>query len=385
MKHDTTPRLDMGDAATGRRGFLKAASGAAAAAVAASSGSTAAVAAPPTREEKLKRLASNCWSVRHLFKQRPFTPPSTPPPGMTDEQRRRREQFEQEREAWKKKYGEITLLDFPQFTRDTYPGVTKMDLFSGHFGDVDDDSQFLKAEVRGETRRGDFDPSQPSSKKYLDRLAEAIAKTGVRAAHISNNAPRNLADLDEAKRREGIQVAKHWLDGAAQIGAISMRCNTGGPRIIPAAQIDPELGYPMNKEVVPHLRNAIESFRELADHGEKVGVKVTIENHWGLAADPMNIWIIIREVASPYCEASPDFCNWEHEYMLYHGLEVLAPLSSTMVHAKRWTRFPDVDIARCVRIMTTAGYRGYFAVEFEEQRDGVEGSKQIMEEVLAAL
>ena len=114
-------------------------------------------------------------------------------------------------------------------------------------------------------------------------------------------------------------------------------------------------------------------------------MKVTIENHWGLAADPMNIWIVIREVASPYCEASPDFCNWEHEYMLYHGLEILAPLSSTMVHAKRWTRFPEVDIARCVRIMTNAGYRGYFAVEYEEQGDGVEGSKKIMEEVLAAL
>jgi sugar phosphate isomerase/epimerase len=368
-------------ASTDRRGFLKAAGGAAALAVAATAPPSPAAAATPTREEKLKRLASNCWSVRHLFKQRPFPAPAS----MTDEQRRRREQFQQERDAWKKKYGEITLFDFPQFTRDTYPGVTKMDLFSGHFGDIEDDSQFLKTEVRGETRRGDFDPSPPSSKKYLDRLAGAIAKAGVRAAHISNNAPRNLADLDETKRREGIQVAKHWLDAAAQIGAISMRCNTGGPRVIPAAQVDPELGYPANKEVVPYIQKAIESFRELADHGEKVGVKVTIENHWGLAADPMNIWIIIREVASPYCEASPDFCNWEHEYMLYHGLEVLAPLASSMVHAKRWTRFPEVDIARCVRIMTNAGYRGYFAVEYEEQGDGVEGSKKIMEEVLAAL
>jgi hypothetical protein len=367
MEHDTD-----------RRGFLKVVGGAAAAAAGAA---TAPGAALPSREDKLKRLASNCWSVRHLFKQRPFPAPAS----MTDEQRRRREEYQQQRETWKKKYGEITLLDFPQFTRDTYPGVTKMDLFSGHLGDIEDDSQFLKAEVRGETRPGEFDPSQPSSKRYLDRLADNIAKTGVRAAHISNNAPRNLADLDDAKRREGIQVAKHWLDGAARIGAISMRCNTGGPRIIPAAQVDPELGYPANQEVVPYLRQAIESFRELADHGEKVGVKVTIENHWGLAADPMNIWIIVREVASPYCEASPDFCNWEHEYLLYHGLEVLAPLSSSMVHAKRWTRFPEVDIARCVRILTNAGYRGYFAAEYEESGDGVVGSKQIMEEVLAAL
>jgi hypothetical protein len=256
---------------TGRRGFLKAAGGAAAAAVAGSAaapaGAAAAAAAAPTREEKLRRLASNCWSVRHLFKQREYPERA----GMTDEQRKRREQFRQERDTWRRKYGEITLLDFPQFTRDTYPGVTKMDLFSGHFGDVADDSQFLKTESRGETRPGDFDPVQPSSKKYLDRLAEAIAKTGVRAAHISNNAPRNLADLDEEKRREGIQVAKHWLDGAARIGAISMRCNTGGPRIIPAAQVDPELGYPANKEVVPYIRKAIESWGAGGGPGDRGG------------------------------------------------------------------------------------------------------------------
>jgi hypothetical protein len=334
-----------------------------------------------SREEKLKRLASNCWSVRHLFKQRPFRPSAQ----MTGEQKQRMAQFQQERDQWRKKYGEITLLDFPQFTKNTYAGVTKMDLFSGHFGDITDDSQFLIQEVRGEKRPGEFDPSQPSSKRYLDKLTDGIVKTGVYAKHISNNAPRNLADLDDAKRREGIQVGKNWLDAARQIGVLSMRCNTGGPRIIPAAEIDPELGYPRNKEVVPYLKKAIESFKELAAHGEKVGVKVTIENHWGLAADPMNIRVIINEVASPYCESSPDFCNWEHEYMLYHGLEVLAPLASSMVHAKRWTRFPNVDIARCVKIMVNANYRGYYAVEYEEQDDGVQGSLKIMEEVLEAL
>jgi sugar phosphate isomerase/epimerase len=334
-----------------------------------------------TREEKLKRIASNCWSVRYLFKQRVFTPSGQ----MSDEQKKRWAQFQQEREQWKKKYGEITLLDFPQFTKDTYPGVTKMDLFSGHFGDIADDSQFVMREAGGQRRPGEFDPSQPSSKRYLDRLADNIVKTGVYAKHISNNAPRNLADLDEQRRKEGIQVGKNWLDGAKQIGAMSMRCNTGGPQIIPAAEIDPKLGYPGKEKIVPYLRNAIESFRELAEHGEKVGVKVTIENHWGLAADPMNIRIILNEVNSPYCVASPDFCNWEHEYLLYHGLEVLAPLSSAMVHAKRWTRFPNVDIARCVRIFNDANYRGYFSVEYEEQDDGVQGSLKIMEEVLAAL
>jgi len=366
-----------------RRAFLKAAGKGIAVA-----GALFAAAQPETkpalaqaRQEKLRRLASNCWSVRQLFKQRPFRPPAQ----MSEEQRKRWEKGQQEREQWRKKYGELTLLDFPQFTKATYPGVTKMDLFSGFFGDIEDDSQFVVQEIRGQKRPGDFDPSQPSSKRYLDRLAKQIALTGVKAQHISNNAPRFLADLDDGQRKAGVQVAKNWLDAAKQISCVSMRCNTGGPRIIPAAEIDPRLGYPENKQIVPYLKKAVESFKELADYGEKVGVKVTIENHWGLAADPMNIRIIIREVGSPYCVASPDFCNWEHEYMLYHGLEALAPLASSMVHAKRWTRFPNVDIARCVKIMNQAKYTGCFSSEYEEEGDGVLGSRQIMEEVLAAL
>ena len=99
----------------------------------------------------------------------------------------------------------------------------------------------------------------------------------------------------------------------------------------------------------------------------------------------MNIRIIIDEVGNPYCEASPDFCNWEHEYMLYHGLKALVPYSHSMIHAKKWTRFPDVDLARCVRICENGGYQGYYAMEFEDEGDGVQGSIEIMEAVLAAL
>jgi hypothetical protein len=52
----------------------------------------------------------------------------------------------------------------------------------------------------------------------------------------------------------------------------------------------------------------------------------------------MNVRILLEEVNHPYCEASPDFCNWEHEFLLYHGLEALAPYTHSTVHAKYWDR-----------------------------------------------
>ena len=125
----------------------------------------------------------------------------------------------------------------------------------------------------------------------------------------------------------------------------------------------------------------------MADHGGNLGIKVTFENHWGLAADPMNIRIMLDTINHPYCEASPDFCNWEHEYMLFNGLKALAPYSHTNVHAKYWDRWGDKnDVQRSARIMLAGGFKGTFALEYEAgPLNGIEGAKYLFKEVMAAL
>lgn len=331
----------------------------------------AGAARPLTEKEKLARIASNSWPIRYIFKSR--------------------NSYLAEKQMtadMKKKYGEISMLDFPDFTKTTFPGVYQMDLFSGLFGDMGDDSMYVKTIVQSNGRDHtmiEFDPSSASGKRWLEKMANKQVTTGTKCHHISNNAPRDICDLDPAKRRAGIEVAKKWLDGAATLGAKSMRVNSGGPRLAPAPVADPS-SYPKNPELVPYLTNCIESFKEMADYGGKLGVRVTLENHWGLTANPINIRIIIEEVNNPFCEASPDFCNWEHEYLLYHGFQDLAPYAHTNVHAKYWNRWKDPDVQRNVRIMLNANYTGIFALEYEEGPwDGVEGAKYLYREVLAAL
>lgn len=368
----------------GRRGFLKTAGAALGASVfvvsptAASSQESApesiahaGAARPLTEKEKLARIASNSWPIRYIFKTRS---------NFLAE--------EQTIAQMKKKYGEITMLDFPDFTKKTFPGVYQMDLFSGLFGDMDDDSMYVKSVVNFEgTSRTvtEFDPSSTSGRKWLEKMARKLVVTGTKCHHISNNAPRDICDLNPEKRKAGIEVAKKWLDGAAMLGAKSMRVNSGGPRIAPSPMADAS-SYPKNAQLAQYLRNCIESFKEMADYSGKVGVKITLENHWGLTANPMNIRIIIEEVNNAFCEASPDFCNWEHEYLLFHGLQDLAPYAHTNVHAKYWNRWKNPDVQRNVRIMLNANYTGLFALEYEDGPwDGVEGAQYLYREVLAAL
>ncbi len=334
-----------------------------------------------SEKDKLARIASCSYPIRYIFKTRasagrgaaggrganPAAGPGNA--GMTSAQ-------------MKEKYGEITMLDFPQFTKETFPGVTHMDLFSGLFGDVTDDSMYAG--------RG-FDPSSASGRTWLEMLAARMAAAGVKCQHISNNAPTNLAGPDEELRKAGVDIAKKWLAGCAVLGVKSMRMNSPqalGPSIRPPAiPRGPDDGYPRNVDIEPLLAAAIESYKEMADFGGNLGIKVTLENHWGLAADPMNIRTIIDEVNHPYCEASPDFCNWEYDYMLVHGLKALAPYSHTNVHAKYWDRWGDKnDVQRSTRIMLAGGFKGTFALEYEAgPLNGIEGAKYLYKEVLAAL
>jgi sugar phosphate isomerase/epimerase len=379
-----------------RRDFLKTAGAGLTAAGVTLAPRDAEAAAAWTEKEKLARIASCTWPIRSIFKTRPRTGPpgggrgaaAQSPPASTAAAPRSPSNGGWTTQQMKEKYGEITMLDFPQFTKDTFPGVTHMDLFSGLFGDVTDDSMYVH---RPDGGFGTFDPLSPSGRKWLDQLAAKMAATGVKCQHISNNAPTNLAGPDDELRKAGVAVAKRWLEGCAVLGVKSMRMNSPqalGPSIRPPAiPRGPGDGYPRNVDIVPLLAAAIESYKEMADFGGNLGIRVTIENHWGLAADPINIRTIIDEVNHPYCEASPDFCNWEYDYMLIHGLKAVAPYAHTNVHAKYWDRWGDKnDVQRSTRIMLAGGFKGTFALEYEEgPLNGLEGAKYLYKEVLAAL
>jgi hypothetical protein len=361
----------------------------------------------------LERIAANSYGVRNLFKERPYPGRGRGAAGRGDREEGETKDFtnnpnaagplavakaaEEARaklptpEEQKKKYGEITLLDFPQFAKDTFPGVTHLDLYSGFFGDVADNSMFFP---EGSADHG-FDPLSPSGRKWLDRLANVCVKTGMKVQHISNNAPTNLAEYGspekDALRKAGVAMGNRWIEGLAVLGVKSMRMNSPralGPPIRPNAVLHgPGDGYPRNIDIVPMMAAAIESYKAMADFGGNYGIRVTLENHWGLAADPINIRTIVDEVNHPYCEASPDFGNWEQEYMLVNGLKALAPYAHTNVHAKFWDRWGDKNnVQRSTRIMLASGFRGTFALEYETGPwDQVEGCKYLFKEVMTAL
>src|SRR5262245_45628616 len=177
MSHDSST--------IGRRDFFKTAGAGLAAAGALMTPREAAAAQVLAEKARLDRIAGCTWPIRQLFKTRqqpgrgnapgggaaaaggrgtgaggagagasggaPGAPPQNIPGIPANRDRTTTAEMKQ-------KYGEITMLDFPQWTKDTFPGVTRMDLFSGLFGDVTDDSMFITAAEGGGGGAG-FNPT----------------------------------------------------------------------------------------------------------------------------------------------------------------------------------------------------------------------------------
>jgi len=83
-------------------------------------------------------------------------------------------------------------------------------------------------------------------------------------------------------------------------------------RIVPAQG---PRGYPKTTSLRSTFSNCTSSFKKWGDYGGKVGVKVTLENHWDVPPS-YEIRIIVVKSSNPFCEARR-ILNWEHEYLMY--------------------------------------------------------------------
>ena len=290
----------------------------------------------------------------------------------------------------KEKYGEITMLDFPQFTKDTFPGVTHMDIFSALFGDVTDDIMFMPAE----RRPGGFDPMSPSGRKWLDTLAEHAGEDRHQgAAHLEQRAdqPRvgpGRGRLRKAGVDDGQAVARGLRGARREVDAHEL---AAGARAEHPAERDSAIGgdgYPRNLDIVP-----------LLERGDRVvqgdGRLRRQSRHQGH----------VRESLGPgrRSDEHPDHHRRRSIIRIAKRRRTSATGSTSTccsTASRRWrrTRTPtstrSTGIAGATRttcsgrraIMLAGGFKGTFALEYEAgPLNGVEGAKYLYKEVLAAL
>ncbi|NQX01344.1 sugar phosphate isomerase/epimerase [bacterium] len=207
---------------------------------------------------------------------------------------------------------------------------------------------------------GYFFPGYPNAPedKYLISLKRhafdhglAISGTGVR---------NDFTTADKAVRDEGVQRIKTWIEVAAKLGAPTVR-----------AFADSQSPFKNWQQAAANAeREAVESWladsvRECAEHGEKFGVIVAVQNHGDFINTGEQHLSLLKRVDHPYCAAMVDTGKYNTPDP-YADIALMAP------YAVNWQikeliatpgDSPRTDMKRLLKIIRQSGYRGYLPIE----------------------
>ena len=211
---------------------------------------------------------------------------------------------------------------------------------------------------------------------YLAELRSAWEQAGVTPSNIAADIEFSIYDPDAAKRAKAVNLGKTWVDAAAAVGSPGIRLNNPGVR-----------------GMKPNLDLAVDSLRQVADHGAEKNVQVSLENDNPVSEDPFFLVSVIEKANHPWLHALPDFGNsltergpefndramkamFRHAYCISHMKDG---------EYKDNGEFVKVDVAKTFAIAKAAGYRGYFSIEWEGHGDPFDATARLINECLKNL
>ncbi len=227
--------------------------------------------------------------------------------------------------------GELTNLDFPAVTRQTY-GLDAVEYVNSFFKD------------------------KASDQDYLRELKSRCDSEGIQSLLIMCDGEGYLGDSDESKRLTAVENHYRWIDAAKFLGCHSIRVNAQS-----------EGNWETQRDL------AADGLGRLTERGEQNEINVIVENHGGLSSNGEWLSSVIQQVDNTWCGTLPDFGNFQTSpdewYDRYRGVEELMPYAKA-VSAKSH-EFDEAgqevrtDYRRMLSIVLDAGYRGFIGVEYE--------------------
>lgn len=220
----------------------------------------------------------------------------------------------------------LTLLTAPKFIADTL-GLHNVEIWSTQFADM--------------------------SLDYCREIKAAAEAVKSRITNIQVDGQENLSEPDAAKRAASVDSIKKWMDRSAAVGAPTCRANTGG---------GPPEAWDVNRTA--------DSFRQLAEYGKKIGVKILVENHTGYSADIDKVVAVVKAVNDPYCRALSDWGNTPSTSpeARVAGLSKMFPylefVSAKELDFDEQNRHVNYDVVPLIKATEASGYKGIYSIEF---------------------
>jgi sugar phosphate isomerase/epimerase len=159
------------------------------------------------------------------------------------------------------------------------------------------------------------------------------------------------------KRDDQMAYTKRWIDRAVSLGAPTIRIFAG----------DVQKGT----TEADARRWCIEAIREACAYAAPRGVILALENHGGIVTTADQLLSIVREIDSPWFGVNWDSGNFRSADP-YAELKAMAPYAVTAqikVEIGAPGGSKPADWPRVIAMLRDVGYRGWVALEYEEEED----------------
>lgn len=217
---------------------------------------------------------------------------------------------------------------------------------------------------------------------YIGEMKKRADGEGVVSVLIMCDREGELANSDDAKRRQSVENHRKWLGAAAALGCHSIRVNAAGDA-------------PWDER----MRHAADGLRALVEIADPMGLNVIVENHGSLSSNGEWLAGVMKMVDHPRCGTLPDFGNfcldWSRSaepdawYDRYKGVRELMPYAKG-VSAKSYEFDAEgnevrTDYRRMLKIVRDAGYTGHIGIEYEgdkhSEEEGIKLTKALLDRI----
>jgi len=211
---------------------------------------------------------------------------------------------------------------------------------------------------------------------YIEALKNAVQKAGVSIVNIPVSAGASLYDPDPGQRRKAVENSRKWVDIAVTLGSPSI-----------------QVGIQPVRSIAPDLDRTAGSLQQIVDYAAQKKVVINLENDNLVSEDAFFLVKVIEKVSHPYLHALPDFCNSMlsgNEKFNYEAVTAMFRHAYNISHVKdseisSENKLFKIDINRTFAIAKASGYRGYFSMEWEGDREPYAGTQKLIDATLANL
>ena len=213
-----------------------------------------------------------------------------------------------------------------------------------------------------------------TERPYLDDLKRLAHREGMLISGTAIGS--DFAHPDAEKRQEHVALTQAWIERSEILGAPTLRVFAGAVR----PEADAEQTF----------QNVATCLQSCAETAWEHGVTLALENHGGLTQTAEGTLRLLQAVDHPALRLNLDLGNFQGD--IYAQFEVCAPYA-VAAHAKPFATITPgpspirerVDYKRVRNLLEKAEYRGFLAIEYEEEGPAEVAVPQFASELRAAL